>query len=117
LGLNVRDAVYLRLLTKYSLTRDEIPKHLVTFQTMLEDSFGPRAAKVLSRAIARRLYLELHLAFVEHPAFGLPEYVEDANSMLLGKTQTTEKTNAAIATCKKSDRSEEKDCNWEQRLH
>jgi len=42
-GLIVRDAVYLRLLTKYSITREEILKHLDTFQTMLEDCFGPGA--------------------------------------------------------------------------
>ena len=111
LGLIVRDAVYLRFLTKYSLTRDEAPKHLDIFQTMLEDSFGPRAAKVLSRAIAKRLYSELHLAFTSNPAFGLPEYVEEAQLKLLEK-----KTDTALTTCRKSNASEGKDCNLERHL-
>jgi hypothetical protein len=112
LGLKVRDAVYLRLLTKYSLTRDEIPRHLSTFQTMLEDSFGPHAAKVLNKAIAKRLYSELHLAFIENPTFGLPEHVQEAQSKLLEtKSEAAEKTDAAITTRRKSNESKEKDCN------
>ena len=112
LGLIIRDAVYLRLLTKYSITREETPRHLDTFQTMLEDCFGPGAAKVLSRAIAKRLYSELHLTFTANPAFGLPEYVKEAKSKLLEmKSQTAEKTNAPITTCRKGNGSEEKNCN------
>jgi len=82
-GFAVRDAVYLALLTKYSVTREEVAKRLSNFQKMLEIEFGQRGANVLSRAIAKRLYSELHLTFVEDPAFKLPEYVEAAKSKLL----------------------------------
>lgn len=112
LGTIVRDAVYLRFLTKYSLTREQTPKHLDTFQTTMEDCFGPVAAKVLSRAIAKRLYSELHLTFIANPAYGLIEYVEEAKSKLLEmKPQTAEKTNAVITTCRENNGSPEKDCD------
>ena len=101
LGLTVRDAVYLRLLTKYSVTRDEVSKDLDTFQMMLEDSFGSVVAKVLSRAIARRLYSELHFTFVENQTFGLPEYVQEAKSKLLKtNSRTAEKAGFGISKCK-----------------
>jgi len=112
LGLKVRDAVYLRLLMKYSLTRDEIPRRLNIFQRMLEDSFGPHASKVLTKAVARRLYSELHLPFTEHPAFGLPEYIQEAQSKLLEtKSQAAERRDAAVTRCRESNGSKEKDCN------
>ena len=112
LGLVVRDALFLRLLTKYSLTREETPRHLDTFQTMLEDCFGPGTANVLSRAIAKKLYSKLHLTFTANPAFGLPEYLEEAKSKLLEmKSQTAEKTNVPITTCRKNNGSEQKNCN------
>jgi hypothetical protein len=112
LGLSVRNAVYLRFLTEYSLTRDDTPRHLAAFQTMLEDSFGRRAAKVLTKAIAKRLFSELQLPFIENPVFGLPEYVQEAKSKLLQtKSQATENTNAPITTCRKTSGSEEKDCS------
>ena len=91
-GLTIRDAVYLRLLTKDSLTRDEIPKHLVTFQTMLEDSFGQRAAKILVQGAAKRLYSELKLTFKEELTFSLAEYVDEAKLTLLKANRPTAET-------------------------
>jgi len=99
LGSTVRDAMYLALLTKFSVTREEVAKHIDTFQTMLENSCGPRVTKVLSRAIAKRLYSELHLTFVQDPAFGLPEYVEEAKGKLLKTNScTAEKLDAEVRT-------------------
>jgi len=83
MGSLVRDALYLRLLTKYSLTREEIPQHLEIFDQILTDNFGPRAGGVLSRAIAKRLYSELQLPFVEYTELGLREYVTEAKAKLL----------------------------------
>ena len=79
-GVAVRDSVYRALLTQFSVRREEMAGQLDTFQTLLEKGFGPRTAKVLSRGIAKRLYSELHLTFVENPTFGLPEYLEEAKS-------------------------------------
>jgi len=110
LGLMVRDAVFLRLLTKYSLTREETPKHLDIFQTMLEDSFGAGTAKVLSGAIAKRLYSELHLTYTPNPAFGLSEYVEEAKSKLREQSTTREKSNAERTACRTDNGSQKKNC-------
>ena len=79
-GVTVRDNVYRALLTQFSVRPEEVPGQLDAFQTLLEKGFGPRAARVLSRGIAKRLYSELHLTFVENPTFELPEYVEQAKS-------------------------------------
>lgn len=112
MGFTVRDAVYLRLLTKYSVTREETPKHLDTFQAMLEDSFGSRASQVLGRVIAKRLYSELNLTFKEDTLIGLHEYVEEAKSKLLEmKPQTAEKTNVVTTTCEENNGSGEKGCD------
>lgn len=82
LGSLVRDSLYLTFLTRLSVTREELPKHLDSLDAMLVENFGSRAAKVLSKAIARRLYSELNLTFEENPQFWLPEYVEEAKSKL-----------------------------------
>ena len=95
LGFGVRDILYLALLTKYSVTREDVAKHLDAFQRMLENEFGQRGAKVLSKAIAKRIYTELKLKFLEDQTFGLPEYVAEArlrlletNSRMVGKLDT-----------------------------
>ena len=97
LGFTVRDAVYLALLTDFSVTKEELPKHLDKFEQLLEHNFGERAAEVLSRSIARRLCSELKLSFVEHAGFGLPEYVAEAKSKLLKiGSSTTENLDTKI---------------------
>lgn len=102
LGFVVRDSLYLRLLTNLSVTRDDLPKHLDGLQTILDDSFGVGPAKVLSRAIARRLYSELQLTFVDNPKFGLPEYVAEAKGKLLETTsRTANRSNTEISVDKK----------------
>jgi len=78
LGINVRDAIYLALLTNFSVTREELPKHLDKFEQLLEDNIGQRAAKVIFRAIAKRLYSELNLTFSEEPTYSLTDYVMEA---------------------------------------
>jgi len=112
LGFNVRDSIYLALLTKFSVTREELPKHLDKFEMLLENISGPRAAKVLYRAIAKRLYSELKLTFVADPKLGLREYVEQAKSRLLKTNpRTAEKLDTEIRARNESKASEDEGCN------
>ena len=75
LGLLVRDAIYLQLLTKFSITREQLPSHLGDFVTLLGSAFGPKATKTISKAIAKRLCFELHIEFVDREDFNLEQYV------------------------------------------
>jgi len=78
---------------------------------MLENNFGPRVAKVLARAIAKRVYLELHLTLVEQPAFGLLEYVREAKSKFLKMNpREAEKVDTEIGACRETNGSGGEDC-------
>ena len=102
LGVNVRDSVYLALLTSLSLTRDEIPYHLDKFEQFLENTVGRRAAYVIFRAIAKRLYSELKLTFDANPTFRLTDYVLEARLRLMKpNSPTAEKPDNEVSTCKK----------------
>jgi hypothetical protein len=102
LGITVRDAVYLALLTNLSLTRDELPYHLDKFEQLLENTIGRRAAYVIFRAIAKRLYSELKLIFVAEPSFRLTDYVLEAKLRLMKPSlATAEKPDNEKRTCKK----------------
>lgn len=88
MGLVVRDALYLDLLTKYSVTREELPRRLESLLAILERNVGTGPAKAISKAIARRFYLELQMNFADKPNFGLRDYVDEAKTILL-KSQTS----------------------------
>lgn len=74
-GVRVWDAICVHMLTRFSVTRDELPGHLENLQAVLKSAFGPMGAGTLSRAIARRLYSELNIEFAERPHFRLVDYV------------------------------------------
>jgi len=76
LGLLVRDAIYLQLLTKFSVTKEQLPNHLDNFVALVGNAFGPKATKTISRAIAKRLCFELHIDFVDGEDFNLEKYVD-----------------------------------------
>jgi hypothetical protein len=90
LGLLGRDALYLDLLTSFSVTREELPRNLESLVAILQKNFGSSATKVISRAIAKRLYSEVQLQFEEKPDFGLLDYVGEAKTALLKSSQLNE---------------------------
>jgi len=83
MGLVVRDALYLDLLTKFSITREELPQHLESLLAILERNFGSGPTKAISKAIAKRLYSELQMNFADKSDFGLRDYVDEAKTILL----------------------------------
>jgi hypothetical protein len=83
LSREVADALYVHLQKVHSISRDEIPRKLVTLCSALEKVFG-RSSKTVCKAIARRFYVRVGLAFFDNPARTLIEYVEEAK-IKLGK--------------------------------
>ena len=82
LGRNVAVAMFDQLYEHYDLTVENIPDRLDTFFSILEDAFGYKISRVMSRVIARKLYAQLSLEFVEKPEKGLLEYVDEAKKKL-----------------------------------
>jgi hypothetical protein len=91
LGLKARSSVYLTILTKFSVTREDLPDHLNGLVSVLAEDFGPGPAKNVSRAIAKRFYSELGLDFGEDQDLNLLSYVQDAKRI---HSQTVAKTRA-----------------------
>ena len=57
---------------------DEIPYRTDTLFETLEHTFGVTGARTLSRAIARRLYSQMGIRFIELPNYRLQDYLEQA---------------------------------------
>jgi hypothetical protein len=84
MGFIARDALYLDLLTRFSVSRENLPLHIENLVGVLEKNLGPVPTRVISRTIAKRLYTELGIEFAEKSEFGLLEYVDEAKTILLG---------------------------------
>jgi len=81
-GQDVLRSLYQYLKKHYSITSDEIPYRTDTVFTTLEQTFGVKGARTLSRAIAKRLYYRLNLQFVETENYRLQDYLEQAKKEL-----------------------------------
>jgi hypothetical protein len=82
LSRTVVDALYAHIQTVYSISRDEVPYRLDTLLTSLEKIFGVRSSQTITKAIARKFYLNLGLEFAGNPSRTLLEYVEEAKMKL-----------------------------------
>lgn len=82
MGVRVRDVVYLELLERFSVTREALPRHLESLESVLEKALGPVATRTISRAIARRLCSELHIDFSDKPHFRLVDYVSEIRNQM-----------------------------------
>jgi hypothetical protein len=76
LGLVARNAVYLRLLSRFAVTREELPEHIEDFVAVLEEGFGQKSAELISTAIGKRVSTELRvIPFKEKSS--LEEYLNE----------------------------------------
>jgi len=82
LGRAVVDALYVRLQTNHSISRDEVPYRLDTLFAILEKILGVRSSQTIAKAIARKVYLKLGLEFTGNPSHTLLEYVDQAKMKL-----------------------------------
>ena len=81
-GQDVLRALYTHLKEHYDITPDEIPYRLDSMFETLEQTFGVKGARTLSRSIAKRLYFRLNLQFVETENYRLQDYIEQAKKEL-----------------------------------
>jgi len=79
LGANVKQALSAVLRKHYCLTAKQIPVQLHIFAHALDELFGP-SNDTVGKAIARRLYSELELEFLEKSGSTLVDYVEEARA-------------------------------------
>jgi flagellar biosynthesis/type III secretory pathway protein FliH len=82
LGSTIVDALFDQMYEHYDITLENLPNRLDKFFSVLEGAMGQKVSQVLSRVIARKLYANLSLEFVEKPMKGLPEYVEEIRKKL-----------------------------------
>jgi hypothetical protein len=82
LGSVVVDALFDQMYEHYDITLENLPNRLNRFFSVLEGAFGEKVSRVLSGVIARKLYANLSLEFVESPTKGLPEHVEEIRKKL-----------------------------------
>ena len=81
-GGGVLKALYKHLKEQYNISPAEIPYRLDAVFETLEQTFGVKGARTLSRAIAKRLNFRLNLQFVEKDDYRLQDYVEQAKKQL-----------------------------------
>jgi hypothetical protein len=77
LGHRAREAIYDHLERRYYMSRDEIPRRLVEFCSVLDINFG-KGGHTIERTIARRFYSKLEKKFTDYPGYTLLDYVEQA---------------------------------------
>jgi hypothetical protein len=78
MGLVVRDTIYLRILTKFLVTRDELPRHVDQLITVMEEGLGEKPTAVISKQIAKRLFSELRLKIPPGDSLDLKDYIKEA---------------------------------------
>ena len=79
LGQEVLNALHEHLNNFYHVTREELPNHLETLHDALEKTFGV-SWKTIERAIAKTLFVNLNLPFIDRSNMTLLEYVEMAKT-------------------------------------
>ena len=87
MGLVAKDSIYLRVLTRYLVTRDELPAHLDQLVAVMEEGFGQHSTTIISKAIAKRLFSELHLEVPRGDGLGLQDYIDEALNQTMKYTQ------------------------------
>lgn len=81
-GRQVLKALYDNLKVHYGITENEVPYRLDTMFATLGGVFGVNGALTLGRLIARRVYDQIGLRFVELPDYRLQDYLEQAKKQL-----------------------------------
>jgi hypothetical protein len=79
----VVEALYVHLQKVHSISKNEVPDRLEALSSALEKTFGLPSSRTIGRAIARRFFVKLGLAFTNNLTRTLLDYVEDARSNYL----------------------------------
>jgi len=87
-GVGVAQALFNEIYENYDISRDEIPYRLEAFSSLLETAFGINPARILEKAIAKKLYRKISLEYVEGSDKQLTDYVADAIETLNRREST-----------------------------
>jgi hypothetical protein len=68
------------MLTRFLVTRDELPKHVDHLMTVMREGFGEEPAALVSKEIARRFYSELNLEIPSDEHLSVQECIKVAGS-------------------------------------
>jgi hypothetical protein len=82
LGAGFREAFYGYLEKNFHTTRTALPNRIDAFLSALSMCLGHTASSVMGRAIAKRLYAELGMRFIQKPGYSLLNYVTDVEHLL-----------------------------------
>jgi len=88
LSSQVANAIYQGLDARYAVRKDDIPSNLDVLLSAIKETFGP-SSTVIGKAIAKKLYSQLGLEFVDDQTKTLIEYVEQAK--LISKSTARER--------------------------
>ena len=82
LGQTSLEVLYDHLKTQYDIESDEMSYHLQTIISVLDEMFGAVGAIAIGSDVAKKLYRQLGLRFVEHSNYSLKDYVEETLKLL-----------------------------------
>ena len=85
MGLVAKNTIYLRVLTKYLVSRDDLPAHIEDLISVMEEGFGQKSTELITKAIAKRLFSELHLSIPTQGNLSLQDYVNEAFTQSVAK--------------------------------
>ena len=80
MGLVAKDTIYLRVLTRFLVSRDDLPAHIDDLIAVMEEGFGEKPTALITKAIAKRFFSELHLDIPIRDNLKLQDYVNEALS-------------------------------------
>ena len=87
LGAKFKDRFFTLLEAERQISKMAIPDRLDSFTSVLATVFGAKAAFVIGRAIAKRLYARLEIQFVEKDSYTLLNYGIEAKQIVSKKTE------------------------------
>jgi hypothetical protein len=82
LGKPTLEVLYKHLKEQCGIGSDQMPYRLPTIIRVLEEIFGAVGASSIGSDVAKKLYNQLGLTFVEHSNYSLEDYVEEARKLL-----------------------------------
>ena len=91
-GSRVLDAMYAHLREQYNITPEEVPYRLNTVTTVLQNVFGVIGTKTIEKAVARRLFQNYQVDFVDTLGNDLSGYIELCKKRLAANLTKEQRT-------------------------
>jgi len=84
MGLVAKNTIYLRVLTRFLVSREDLPAHIEDLVAVMEEGFGEKSTALITRAIAKRLYSELNLT-IPQENLSLQGYMNEVLTQTVNK--------------------------------